>query len=275
MKSYDELKAEMEAIQQQITNKNLFGDWVENLKNIAIESKPYDHIVIDDFFNTEHALNFYEEVQNFSIDELWVYENSFERQRVMNKWDQFGPKIYQSFYELCDHNIEKLFSQLFKVNVRADIGLHGGGVVLYPTGGKLNVHLDYETHPKLGAVRNLNLLVYLNPNWDSHWGGGLNLYSENNDGTLKLEKSIECKFNRAVIFNTDQNSWHGLPSKIDCPSDQARTALNFYYVNDEGKVGSNQRYRAQFVPSDEQQADAERIMKEAIQRMDKENPKYD
>jgi Rps23 Pro-64 3,4-dihydroxylase Tpa1-like proline 4-hydroxylase len=270
----DKLKAEIEEIQQHISSTAVFGSWVKNIKKLSIDAIPYDHIIIDDFFNAEHAQSFYDEVQKFSAKELWIYENSFEQQRVMNKWDQFGPKIYQSFFELCNYNFERLLSYLFKVNVRADIGLHGGGVVLYPNGGKLNVHLDYETHPKLAAVRNLNILVYLNPNWHSDWGGGLNLYSEKS-GALELEKKIECKFNRAVIFNTDQNSWHGLPDKINCPNEQSRTALNFYYVDSSGKVGANDRFRAQFIPSDEQQADAEKINKLSKQRMNKDNPKYD
>jgi hypothetical protein len=31
----------------------------------------------------------------------------------------------------------------------ADLGLHGGGLHSHARGGKLNVHLDYDIHPKL------------------------------------------------------------------------------------------------------------------------------
>ena len=260
---------------ERLSNCSIFGDWIYNLDSLIVNNFTFDHLVIDEFFNAEHANAFYSDVQKFSADELWVYENSFEKQRVMNKWDQFGPAIYKSFFELCGHDLEAVFSTLFNVNVRADVGLHGGGVVMYPNGGKLNVHLDYETHPKLHSVRNLNLLVYMNPEWECEWGGGLNLYTGAEGGKIEKAQSIGCQFNRAVIFNTDQNSWHGLPERIVCPNDQARTALNFYYLNPDGKVGTNDRYRAKFLPSDDQQSNVSEILELAEKRMSREKPKYD
>ena len=45
-----------------------------------------------------------------------------------------------------------------------DIGLHGGGVHLNQrSGGNLNLHKDYSIHPKLGMMRKLNLIIYMNP----------------------------------------------------------------------------------------------------------------
>ena len=37
-----------------------------------------------------------------------------------------------------------------------------------------------------------------------------------------LVKSIEPIFNRAVIFDTTQNSWHGLPIPLTCPDGESR-----------------------------------------------------
>ena len=48
-----------------------------------------------------------------------------------------------------------------------------GGIVMYPK-GELNPHLDYETHPKLRMKRKVNCLIYINPQWQASWGGGLN-----------------------------------------------------------------------------------------------------
>jgi hypothetical protein len=65
---------------------------------------------------------------------------------------------------------------------------------------------------------------------------------------------IENKFNRAVIFRTDQNSWHGLPSPIQCPEGVYRRSLAAYFVT-EADEGAEQRYRALFAPTKEQEGD--------------------
>jgi len=255
-------------------SKDIFGDWFQEAKKAEILNSPFDHIVIDNFFNIDLAHGIYADVQKFSDEHMWVYENAFEIQRVMNKWDQFGSNVYQTFFHLCSQEVANFFGELFNLTLKADVGLHGGGMVLYPNGGKLNVHLEYETHPKLNRVRNLNLLVYLNPNWDPAWGGGINLYQESENEEKILARSIDCIFNRAVLFNTDQNSWHGLPEKIKCPNDQARTVLNFYYLDDSGKKGLHDRFRAKFIASKEQGSNKKEIEELAKLRMDKSNPKY-
>jgi Rps23 Pro-64 3,4-dihydroxylase Tpa1-like proline 4-hydroxylase len=37
------------------------------------------------------------------------------------------------------------------------------------------MHLDYEKHPYSGKERRLNLIYFLNKEWDSNWGGELEL----------------------------------------------------------------------------------------------------
>jgi hypothetical protein len=40
-------------------------------------------------------------------------------------------------------------------------------------------------------------------------------------------------FNRVAIFNTDKDSFHGLPDPIRCPADVTRKSLALYYFTDE------------------------------------------
>ena len=65
---------------------------------------------------------------------------------------------------------------------------------------------------------------------------------------------IENRFNRAVLFDTTQNSWHGLPADLDCPEGITRQSLAVYYVT-EPTAGANTRGKALFVPYKDQATD--------------------
>ena len=67
----------------------------------------------------------------------------------------------------------------------------------------------------------------------------------------ELVKTIEPKFNRAILFDTTQNSWHGLPQPLMCPSDRYRKSIAVYYLTNVDD-NTEERYRALFVPTKNQ-----------------------
>ena len=115
--------------------------------------------------------------------------------------------------------------------------------------------MDYSIHPKLGLQRKINIIVYLNSNWEKEWGGNLGLWSnESSRKPGKLVKEIVPKFNRAVLFDTTQNSWHGLPNPLKCPENEFRKSIAVYYLCEpSSKVDT--RGKALFAPTDEQAND--------------------
>jgi Rps23 Pro-64 3,4-dihydroxylase Tpa1-like proline 4-hydroxylase len=142
----------------------------------------------------------------------------------------------------------------------ADFGLHGGGIHMHQAGDYLNTHLDYDIHPKLDMKRKLNLIVYLNPNWQESWGGNLGLWSHNEETEQPKDciVSVTPLFNRAVLFDTTQNSWHGVTEGITSPEGQYRKSLAFYYLIPTDDI-SNKRQKALFTPRKEQSGD-EKVM---------------
>ena len=46
-------------------------------------------------------------------------------------------------------------------------------------------------------------------------------------------KQILPVFNRCVIFNTDEDSYHGLPDPIQCPEGMTRKSIALYYFTEE------------------------------------------
>ena len=108
----------------------------------------------------------------------------------------------------------------------ADPHLRGGGVHIIRRGGKLGIHADFNHHKRLKVFRRLNLLLYLNREWDEAWGGHLELW--NRDKT-RCCRRIAPVFNRTVIFDTSNFSYHGHPEPLECPQDESRKSLALYY----------------------------------------------
>ena len=232
---------------------------LEELNRQFLSGEPYNHVVIDNFFDEKTAYQIAEEFPKFDDTNIWTvsYDNPVEKKKACSHWDKFPPKIYSSLFWLCSDGFTQTLSKITgKQNIVADYGLNGGGLHVHGNRGKLNIHKDYSVHPKLPLKRNYNLIIYMTPDWDSSWGGGLELWSHNeeNDRPKELIKTIENKFNRAVIFDTTQNSWHGLPQELTCPDNVTRNSLAVYYLT-EIDQNTEQRKRAYFVPYKDQNND--------------------
>lgn len=230
----------------------------EKAKKEGFSTFPFDHIIIDDFFKPEIADKLAQEFPDFNEPAWREYNNPIEIKRLLNSWDKFPETTYQAFYNLCGKNFIDELEKLTGLVLQPDYGLNGGGWHIHGKGGKLNVHLDYSLHPKLPCERKLNLIVYLSKDWEKEWRGDLQLWSNNTEKKqpLKCEKSIDIKFNRAVIFDTTQNSWHGLPDIIDCPEGVFRKSIALYYLTEPGESAVD-RSKALFAPYGDQKDDPE------------------
>jgi len=218
---------------------------------------PFDHIVIDGFFKPNVADALECEFPDFD-DPVWhSYDNAIEIKRVSNNWNVFPALTYSVFSALNSDEFVKLLSNslLGGRQLYADNGLNGGGWHIHKRGGKLNTHLDYSLHPKLKLQRKLNIIIYMNSAWLPEWGGSLGLWgNESADAPGDLVRKIDAKFNRAVIFDTTQNSWHGLPEPLDCPDDQYRKSMAVYFLCDP-PADVDERGKALFAPTDAQKSD--------------------
>jgi hypothetical protein len=109
-----------------------------------------------------------------------------------------------------------------------DPHFEGGGMHQIMRGGHLDVHVDFNRHPATGLDRRLNVLLYLNREWEPAWGGELQLWSQN---MKRCEQRIIPVFNRLVVFSTTERSFHGHPEPLSCPEDRSRRSLALYYYS--------------------------------------------
>lgn len=115
--------------------------------------------------------------------------------------------------------------------LRPDPDLDGGGLHRTVGGGYLNVHADFTAHHTRPTWRRrVNLLLYLNAEWDASWGGELELWDET---VTRVVRRVEPVGNRAVVFDTSERSFHGHPDPLRTPDGVARNSLALYYFTEE------------------------------------------
>ena len=218
------------------------------------KAKPFPHVIIDNFFDTKIAKQLESEFPDFD-NKIWEnYNNALEDKKTCNSWKAFPSLTYQTLEYLNSFEFVDMISNVLMgfSALKSDFGLHGGGWHIHKRGGKLNTHLDYSIHPKLKLQRKINIIIYLNSKWKKNWGGNLGMWgNESAQAPGKLYKEIEPKFNRAIIFDTTQNSWHGLPNPIKCPKTQYRKSLAVYYLIVPPK-NVDKRVKVLFAPNEKQ-----------------------
>jgi len=235
-----------------VNDQNWFG-----LSESFLQAKPFNHVVIDNFFVDSFARTIFNDMPGYEENNDAKYDNPIEKKRTIQNWTKFPKNIYKAATYLVNQEFTGYLRQLTQQNeLMADFGLHGGGIHMHQAGDYLNTHLDYDIHPKLDMKRKLNLIVYLNPNWQESWGGNLGLWSHNEETEQPKDciVSVTPLFNRAVLFDTTQNSWHGLPNPISCPDGVYRKSIAAYFLCP-APAETDQRGRALFLPRQEQMND--------------------
>ena len=215
-----------------------YAKWNLQLPNISKEyqeASPYPHIVLDNFINPEILSKCIGEFNDLSENGGWInYVHFNEKKRGLNKIDILPETIKQTINELNSPDFLVFLSALTGINsLQKDDLLEGGGIHQSTKGGFLNIHADFTVHPHhRNWQRRLNVLVYLNEDWQEDWGGKLELW----DTQMKAcEKKVLPVFNRCVIFNTDADSYHGHPEPMTCPEKKYRRSIALYYYTIEDK----------------------------------------
>jgi hypothetical protein len=117
----------------------------------------------------------------------------------------------------------------------ADKTLFGGGTHNNLSGQGLDVHIDFNIDERNMLHRRINLLIYLNKAWEEEWGGAIELHSDPHNPVVDEVARFLPLFNRAVIFETNEYSWHGF-KRITLPPDKqhlSRKSFSIYlYTKD-------------------------------------------
>ena len=174
--------------------------------------KPFPFISIDDLFNPADLDAVNDAFPSPKEMDFYKYDNPLEKKLAMDQVSKLPDAIGNLLLYMNTPPILKFLETLTGIdNLISDPYFRGGGIHQSPAGGKLDVHIDFNKYTKFDLDRRINLIIYLNKDWDESYGGELELWDGYHDGkkhhlTTKAA-SILPIFNRVAIFNTSEKSY--------------------------------------------------------------------
>jgi Rps23 Pro-64 3,4-dihydroxylase Tpa1-like proline 4-hydroxylase len=151
------------------------------------------------------------------------------------------PPALESIFDRLQYGAFK-FVHYFGGILHSDPTRHGAGLHRMNSGGWLQVHLDYNRHPKLpNFARRLNAILFLHHRWEPEWGGRLLLCNAQGEAIQKIDPLP----GRLVIFETSDISFHGV-EEISKDA-EPRISLATYFLGEARPEET--RLRAMFLPN--------------------------
>jgi Rps23 Pro-64 3,4-dihydroxylase Tpa1-like proline 4-hydroxylase len=189
---------------------------------------PFPHVVVDGLFPQEAVDDVLEEFPEPSARSDWIrlFDETSAKLAMSHDWTM-GPSTRHLLNQFNSAAFVNFLERLSGIKgLIPDPHYGGGGLHQMERGGYLKVHADFNRHGSLGLDRRLNVLLYLNRDWDDAWGGQLEFW----DTTMtSCVQRISPIFNRMVVFATTDRSYHGLPDPVQCPPSLTRRSLAIYY----------------------------------------------
>jgi Rps23 Pro-64 3,4-dihydroxylase Tpa1-like proline 4-hydroxylase len=219
-----------------MTASTLFRFDTEYLKNLAMahredyaKAQPFPHIVIDNFLPEAVLDDVLAEFPKPQQIDWQQFENKAEKKLASKHEQQMGDATRSLLYNFNSATFITFLEVLTGIDgIIPDPHFEGGGLHQIQRGGYLKMHVDFNWHRKMRLDRRLNLLLYLNKDWQESYGGHLELWDT--EMTQCVQKVLPI-FNRCVIFSTTDFSYHGHPEPLTCPEDRSRKSLALYYYS--------------------------------------------
>ncbi|MEM1325252.1 MAG: 2OG-Fe(II) oxygenase [Bacteroidota bacterium] len=211
---------------------------------------PFPNIYFKNFFDPNYLEEVLEEFPDLSQKKSERYNDQFQL-KLAGKGERFFGEQTKSLMHFLNSQPFLEFLQILTGIERpiiSDPYFLGGGQHEIKKGGMLKIHADFNKHHQLDLDRRLNVLVYLNKDWEEGYGGYFELW---NKEMTHCVKKIPPTFNTVAIFSTTDFSYHGHPDPLNCPPDRSRKSLALYYYTngrpDQEVIKNQKRHSTLFV----------------------------
>lgn len=206
---------------------------VREFRTLFRDAQPFPHVVMDGFFDAGFAHSLLDAFPAFERGNSIGDDGRPGGKATVDRPGELGPP-----YQRLDALIRGSAFLAFLETLTGIDGLLydpwylGGGTHENRDGMSLDPHVDFNLHPSERWHRRLNLIVYLNPVWEDGWGGALELFRDPHADPRPSQRIVPC-FNRAVLFETSERSWHAFDT-IRLPADQrnlTRRSIALYFYS--------------------------------------------
>ena len=195
-------------------------------------ARPFRHLVLDGFLDPPFADALLASFPPFERGDARNEDGALGNKSTVERITELGPS-WQALDAMVRGApfLQWLSAATGIPDLLYDPWYFGGGTHDNRHGQDLDAHVDFNRHPAEGWHRRLNLIVYLNHGWQDAWGGALELHSDPRSSTDEVVR-IAPLFNRCVVFETTEWSWHGF-DRIALPEAERQrsrksVALYFY-----------------------------------------------
>jgi hypothetical protein len=194
-------------------------------------ARPFAHAVFDGFLGEPRAR---ELAQRFPGPEHsgWMRRDYREQSARMGQLQRSGfegvdPALRQLLSELCGMAFLDFLGALSGCDsLIADPHFRGAGPSLTLPGGHLALHADFNRDRTRHLLRKLTVIYYLGVDWQSEWGGALELWDEQRS---RCEASHLPLLDRLIVMDHGDTFWHGHPQPLTCPEGHYRASVAAYY----------------------------------------------
>ena len=205
------------------------------LKAQVHSSQPVKNFMIENFLEDSFADQVHECFPSFEEAKA-LGKNTAASVNEQNKYQVtdsscFAPPLRRLHEMLQSEYFCDLLAHVFGIpNIISDPQLVGGGIHQTGPRGHLDVHVDFNYVKDRQLFRRMNILVYFNKDWQDDWGGNIELWDKDVKNCIH---SFTPAFNRCVVFETNEISYHGVTA-VRCPDSMARRSFaGYYYTKDE------------------------------------------
>ncbi|HWX30701.1 MAG TPA: 2OG-Fe(II) oxygenase [Steroidobacteraceae bacterium] len=221
---------------------------IDALRERFLAAAPFQHLVLDDAFPRELLRGVLTEFPQIRHNGKY-FDDTAQRKHSCDDWDLFPPRTWEFISYLNTGSFVRFLAKVTGISeLTSDPYLHGGGIHETFPGGFLKMHTDFNFHKILKLDRRINILLFLNEGWEPSWGGELVLSNK----AMTVQTRVEPLFNRMVVFNTNDHSFHGQPDPHSFPEGNSRKSIAMYYYSKgrpeheitSHKIGTS--YRARF-----------------------------
>ena len=205
-----------------------------------LEARPFRHVVIENFLENGAAEQLLQDFPAPEKSTSFVEMGRRIGKNVVENVSEISP-FYKSFHDYIHSPafLDAIGTITGIPDLISDNSMFGGGTHENVNLSELTPHVDFNFDISGRLHRRLNLLLYLNKEWEEHWGGSIEIHSDPRSPETNTVNSFLPLFNRCVIFETNEYSWHGF-CQINLPEDKrhlSRKSFSLYLYTKERPAG--------------------------------------